>query len=94
MILKKGFTQDDFAIQLEDWSDYLTTCPFVVGAYPKGNWNKRFRSWCNFASMEEAQCCFEELLAGTKTVFDFDFVVTVPGGNRIHIRDTKLERRV
>lgn len=93
-ILKKGFTNNDFSIQLEDWSEDFQNFPykFTIGAYPKGLWNKRFRSQCEFKDKTEAEKTFEELLNNTKTVFDFDFTVMKPGGNRISIKETNLRQ--
>lgn len=93
-ILMKGFTHDEFAVQLEDWSeDYPTyRYKFDIGAYPKESWKKRFRAQCEFKNKDEALEVFEALLSGKKTVFDFNFTVAVPGGNRIHIKETNLKR--
>ncbi len=92
-ILQKGFTKDGFSIQLEDWSEDFTTYKykFDIGAYPKGNWNKRFRAQCEFEDKAEAVKAFEELLNGYVTVFDLAFTVMVSGGNRIPIKDTRLK---
>ena len=92
-ILKKGFTNDEFSIQLEDWSmDFPNSkYQFMIGAYPKGNWKNRFRSQCEFENISDAEIVFENLL-NNKTVFDFDFTVMKAGGNRVPITSVDLKR--
>jgi hypothetical protein len=82
-IREKVLTNNEFLVQLEDWHEDFASKSYTVAAYPKGNWRCRFRAWCDFDTMEEAQAVFDQLRNGEKTVFDFSFVATVPGGRHI-----------
>jgi hypothetical protein len=94
-ILQKGFTENEFSIQLEDWSEDFDTYKYVytIGAYPKGNWKNRVRCQCDFIDKNEAIDVFENLLAGNKTVFDYDFTI-MKASRRIPIKDAELKRNV
>lgn len=90
-ILEKAFTNNEFLVQLEDWQEDCTSHPATVAAYPKGNWRCRFRAWCDFDTMEEAQSVFEHLRNGDISVFDVAFVVMIPGGRHIPMME-KMKR--
>jgi uncharacterized protein YxeA len=94
-ILQKGFTENEFSIQLEDWSEDFDTYKYkyTIGAYPKGGWTKRVRFQCDFTDKNEALVIFEKLLDGSKTVFDYDFTF-LKSSIRIPIKDAELKRIV
>ena len=93
-ILQKGFTKNEFSIQLEDWSEDFDVFKYkyTIGAYPRGKWRNRVRCQCSFVNKNEATNAFKQLLEGNKTVFDYDFTIMQMGGNRISIKDVKWER--
>ena len=94
-ILKKGFTPDEFSIQIESWADdrhgFSALYPYTIGAYPKGKWRCSFRADCNFKTLEEAEKAFAALCEGAATVFDYGFTAMIPGGRRVPIEE-KIKR--
>lgn len=92
-ILEKAFTNDEFSIQLEDWREDYSFKPVTIAAYPKGKWPFRFRAWCDYETMEEAEKAFHDLRNGGITVFDVAFVTSIPGGKRVPmVEKIKAER--
>lgn len=85
-ILRKGITPDGIEIQIEDWSEDYSFCSYgsYLAAYPKKY--IRIRSWFEFNNHQEAVNAFESLIAGEKTIFDFDFVVMQAGGGHAPLK--------
>lgn len=90
-VIEKTMTSNDFLVQLEDWREDYNFKPATVAAYPKGNWRCRFRAWCDFDTMEEAQTVFDQLRNSDTSVFDVAFVVMIPGGRHIPMME-KMKR--
>ena len=84
MILKKGKMKDGTAIQIEDWSqDYkFMAYGSIIGAYPisKMSYARQFeprkgeitRMQYDFATNEDAEKVFNELIEGSKTLKDIE----------------------
>jgi hypothetical protein len=99
-ITKKGQMPDGTTLQIEDWSqDYPATFSkdSILATYPVCQWpvqipfgpklGERFRAELSFASAEECERAFAQLVSGEKRLADFvpqlwrkDYAPAILGG--------------
>lgn len=86
-ILNKSTTPNGIPFQLEDWSEVYSCFSYgsTLAAYPEKY--GQIRCECNFKNNSEALKAFEKLSQGLVTIFDYDFTVMLPGGNRISVKE-------
>ena len=89
-VLKRGIMPDGTEIQIEDWNETYSFLSYgsTIGAYPKNRYGETFRTSRDFENDKATEKVFEELINGTKTLRDLEFVIH--SGGRILSYITQL----